>query len=195
MASFDDLKRHVMDDARELLVVVGIYTPLITDFAPETAVIGEKYQDVARFMRGHFGRQMLLLLERLHAAKPPRPERTGETASILTLLAAAEREGVLSAPIVAGFLVHRDRIREALTLEGVTSEAMKSLRDAEIGHSLHRSSTISDLTLRSAAILDHAHETYELVLAIERAWGDQSLDPWFHTSMIKGRWFWEKIGA
>lgn len=56
MASFDDLKRHVMDDARELLVVVGIYTPLITDFLPETDVIGEKYQDVARFMRGHFGR-------------------------------------------------------------------------------------------------------------------------------------------
>jgi hypothetical protein len=30
---------------------------------------------------------------------------------------------------------------------------------------------------------------------MEKAWGEQSLDAWFHSPMIKGRWFWQKIGA
>lgn len=184
-----------MDDARELLVTIGVYSPLVTDFALETGAIPERQYDIASYMRGHFGRQILLLIMRLHADKPPRPERTGETASIATLLDAGEREKIFTPEVAAGFRDRRQQIQANAEFEGIGPTAMKSFRDAEIGHSLHRRSAESDRTLRSSVILDVAHETYELVVAMEARWGERSLDPWYHAYLNKGYRFWERIAG
>lgn len=49
----------------------------------------------------------------MHAGKP-RQEMTGETASIVTLLDAAEREGVMTREQIEGFRFRRQRIRDDL---------------------------------------------------------------------------------
>jgi hypothetical protein len=51
VASFDDLRKHVMEDARELMVVLGIYTPLVTDLAPGSGVIPDDYRRAASSLR------------------------------------------------------------------------------------------------------------------------------------------------
>lgn len=116
IATLQELRKHVMDDAREHLVTIGVYSPLVLAFALETGLIPEKRYDIANYIRGHFGRQIL-----------PRLERTGDTASIARLLDAAKREGIFAPEVAAGFRNRTQPIRDNAALEGYRTNRVEKL--------------------------------------------------------------------
>jgi hypothetical protein len=62
MATVDDLRKHVLDDAVELMETLGIVTPLVT-----TANISAPAQLLLRRL---LARHVILVLTRLHAKCP-----------------------------------------------------------------------------------------------------------------------------
>jgi hypothetical protein len=91
MASVNELRRHVFDDALDLAACAGLVAPLVnlpmgTGMAVSVDPVG--------FIRRQFTLQMVLLVVRVH--EQPREGQTGTTASIQALLDAAALEGRVS---------------------------------------------------------------------------------------------------
>ena len=95
MASVNELRRHVFDDALDLAACAELVAPLVnlpmgTGMAVSVDPVG--------FIRRQFTLQMVLLVVRMH--EQPREGQTGTTASIQALLDAAALEGRVSQEFV-----------------------------------------------------------------------------------------------
>lgn len=92
----DDLRKHVLDDAVELMGTVGIVTPLTTRIIEAPAQL---------LLRRLLTRHVILVLDRLHAKAGQ--GQTGITASIDGILKAVAEASQLSAAEVNGFKTRR----------------------------------------------------------------------------------------
>lgn len=187
MAAANDLRAHVVNDAKELIASYGIYAPLqygVGEIVPEQ-------QHVADFLKRHLERHIALIVTRLHEPGKAPAGRTGVTASIETVLDFAEDQTCL-APAVA------DEFRKQLTQLRAnfgTNQRWQDLRDfrnAELAHSLNRVSIESDNGLRIGDLLDLAHDTFELVISLEHALGGDRHDfaAWYEKWFDRGTAFW-----
>jgi hypothetical protein len=157
MATLDELRKHVLDDASELARTTGLATPLMN------SDLDQSDQRVLRFLRAQLARHVVLVVCRLHEKNRPGP--TGDTASIDALLDAALQEGKLAANEVTDYRQEIQRLKQELVPRGLEFSALMKFRHAELAHSLHRP---------SSAVIGHwpvwqfAHDTYELVLKLDQ---------------------------
>ena len=158
MASVDDLRKHVLDDAVELMETVGIVTPLVT-----TANISAPAQLLLRRL---LSRHVILVLTRLHAKAGK--GQTGITASIDGVLEAAAKASELSPAEVGGFKIRRAALQKDMEPDGVSFADIHIFRNAELAHSLH--APAANFAGLSWYVIDtFARGTYELVRDIESA--------------------------
>lgn len=163
-ATFLELRVRVLDDCRELLGTISIAHPLL-----EANLL---HVEPVRLRAILFLRQLLikhvgLVLTRLHA-KPCRG-RTGETASIPSLLNAALAEGRLTVSRKGEFDTKRQALIQNLETNGVKFSDLETFRHAELAHSLYRTSTQTDSTLAYQQIHEFAHDTFELMIELDKA--------------------------
>jgi len=102
MATVDDLRKHVLDDAVELMETAGIVTSLVT-----TANIVAPAQLLLRRL---LPRIVILVLTRLHAKAGT--GHTGTTASIDGVLDAVSTTSQLSPTEIAGFKTRRGALQK-----------------------------------------------------------------------------------
>jgi hypothetical protein len=159
MATLEELRHHVQQDAYDLARAIGMVEPLVS--SPTT--LG----NVAMFLQHALALDVLLLVTRLHAKPVTGP--IGETASIDSVLDAAAAERVLTSAEAARFRKRRETIMAELEARDLPYAAMRQFRNAEIAHSLHRRSTKEDEKLFYHPIQRCALETHRLVLAIDAA--------------------------
>ncbi len=186
MTALKEIEKHVLDDAIELIACVGLGNPLMHT----TLLHGMQgdQQKVALFFRGLLGRQVVLIVTRLHA--PKGVGKTGETASIDSYLHYAEAEASLSATQAAAFRSKRQAIIVKLEAAGIKLSELLSFRHAELAHSLHCPTPLANKLL-SLPIWDFASDTFELVRAIEKiVSGMGRLDNEFQDWLDRGNAFW-----
>ena len=194
MTTSEDLWLHVIGDAKELLITSGLFMPLVTHFSRDLDEISARRRDTVLFLRGHLGRHIVLIVTRLHASRPKR-ETTGVTASIETVLEYAREESRISQSAAGDFKSRLSQLRTNADLDGANWQDFTTFRNAELAHSLHRSSVDPDSTLLSSNVLELAYNTYELVLDLEKAIGRHppSLSSWYHTALNRGATFWDGL--
>src|SRR3990172_8214146 len=159
MATLDDIRRHVLDDAQEIAAVAGLVTPLLeTDF-------DETEFAVERFLRQFMCRYLPLILTRLYAS-PQKNGRTGHTACISALLDTARDAGNLSARDYERFVLVSVTSKRDLEQREVPFSDLMEFRNSELAHSLHRHSQ-AKLGLAVPPVLAFAIETVQLVKAID----------------------------
>jgi hypothetical protein len=171
MASVNELRRHVFDDALDLAACVGLVAPLVnlpmgTGMAVSVDPVG--------FIRRQFTLQMVLLVVRMH--EQPREGQTGTTASIQALLDAAALEGRVSQEFRDAYVNVLERMRADYENHGGNFRELRSFRHAELAHSIHRHEQPLDRLLLNP-LWDFAHETFDLVASLERHLDQSGLDP------------------
>lgn len=187
MAAADDLRAHVVNDAKELIASYGIYAPLqydVSEIVPEQ-------QHVADFLKRHLERHIALIVMRLHETGKSPVGRTGVTASIETVLNSAEDQSCITPAVAADFRKQLTKLRAGFGADD-RWQSLRSFRNAELAHSLSRVSIESDSSLRIGDLLDLAHGTLELVIDIEYALGRDRRDfsAWHETWFNRGTAFW-----
>jgi hypothetical protein len=188
VTTFKDIEKHVLDDAVELIATIGVANPLMHTM--RIGEFGDAKLAIALFLRTTLSRHVILVTARLH--EPKKRGRTGETASIESYLHYAEAEGALSTVQADAFRSARQDIIQKLEADGIPFAELMSFRNAELAHSLHRSLPMAN-RLVSLPIWDFAHNTYELVVKIEKAVsGTAKLDAKFQEWLDRGLEFWPK---
>jgi hypothetical protein len=155
MATVDDLRDHLLDDAIELMQTLAIVTPLTTTANPETPV-----QSVLRRL---LSRHVILVLTRMHAEAGTGP--SGITASIDGVLEAAANT-LLSAAQIDHFKTRRVALQKDMEPDGVSFMDIYLFRNTELAHSLHPHST-NRRGLSWNVINSFAEGTYKLVQDVE----------------------------
>lgn len=158
MATVDDLRSHVLDDAAELMETLGIVTPLVT-----TSNVTAPAQLLLRRL---LARHAILVLTRLHAV--PGTGRSGTTASIDSVLDAAGRCSLLSVSEITCFKERRAALQKDMEPDGVSFAELNLFRNTELAHSLHPHSSQRP-GLAWYVIHQFAEGTYKLVRDIEAA--------------------------
>jgi hypothetical protein len=127
MATLDELRKHVLDDAIELIEVLGVVTPLVT---------AADVRDPAKLLlRRLLARHVILVLTRLHA--PAGTGRSGVTASIDSVLNAAAGSSLLSTTAADQFKMRRTTLKKDMEPDGVSFKDIHLFRNTELAHSLH----------------------------------------------------------
>ena len=158
MVTLDELRKHVLDDAVELIETLGIVEPLVTN--------GRELEPVPHFLRQLLTRHIILVSMRLH--ENDCSGRTGHTASIDSVLAFAFKKAALSPADISKFRKDKDTIKSGVEVDGFRFSDLRSFRNAELAHSLHLH--IPLFTHAGwHAIHQFASGTYELVKEIEIA--------------------------
>jgi hypothetical protein len=127
MVTVDDLRKHVLDDAVELMETFGIVTPLVT-----TTKIATPAQLLLRRL---LTRHVILVLTRLHAKAGK--GQTGITASIDGVLEAVAKASQLSPTEVDRFKMRRAGLQKDMEPDGVSFADIHLFRTTELAHSLH----------------------------------------------------------
>ena len=186
MATLKEIEKHVLDDAVELIAAVGLGSPLMHTTALYK-MEGHR-RETALFLRGLFGRHVILVATRLYARKGTGP--IGETASIDSYICHAETEGFLSVADADAFRSEQKAVAEKLERDGITLEELRIFRHSEIAHSLQPIIPFTN-KLVSLPVWDLADATFELVRKIESAVsGTQRLNKEFQDWLDRGRAFW-----
>jgi hypothetical protein len=157
-ASFEEIRKHVLDDAVELVRITGLVAPMVdTSLDPDTTFF---------FLRSVLFRSATLTVCRLHDP-PCWKGQTGATASIEALLNIASSDNRLLPSEARDFDARREALKVKLTNDGVSyEEDLIAFPNAELAHSLHRHSPAEPLMFRP--IWNFAHDTFELVIDIEK---------------------------
>jgi len=155
--TLSDLRRHVLDDAVELLETLGVVEPLATS----ANVVSPGHLLLRRLLTRH----VLLVLTRLHARKGKGP--SGLTASIDGVLEAAQ-VSQLSRAQVDSFGNRREALKAETEREGVWFEDIHFFRTTELAHSIHAPGSMR-AKLPWNVIYPFATGTYDLVREIESA--------------------------
>src|SRR5579863_324516 len=158
MSTVDDLRKHVLDDAMELMETLGIVTPSVT-----TAKITAPAQLLLRRL---LTRHVLLVLTRLHANAGK--GQTGITASIDGVLEAVANASQLTTTEIDSFKTRRDGLKKDMEPDGVSFADIQLFRTTELAHSLHAPGANS-VGICWYVIDNFARGTYELVRDIESA--------------------------
>jgi hypothetical protein len=188
IVTLKDIERHVLDDALELIATIGLANPLMNTM--RIFELEDPYLAPALFLRTTLSRHVVLVTTRLHALRGI--GNTGETASIESYLHYAEVEGALLTAQADIFRSNRQDMILKLEADGIPFAELTNFRNAELAHSLHRSLPSTN-KLVSLPIWDFAHNTYELVLKIEKAVsGTAKLDTKFQEWLDYGLAFWPK---
>lgn len=157
MATVDDLRRHVLDDALELIETLGIVTPLAT--ANVTA-------PPQLLLRRLLVRHVVLVLTRLHAKAGT--GKTGITASIDGVLGSHCEASPLSPAEIDEFKKRRAALQKDMEPDGVCFADLYLFRTSELAHSLH--TPAAPRAGLSWHVIDaFSRGTYELVRDIEAA--------------------------
>lgn len=160
MATINDLRKHVLDDAVELMETLGIVTPLATS----AAIVAPAQLLLRRLLTGH----VVLVLTRLH--EKAGKGQTGITASIDGILeaVAVAKASQLNPTEIDGFKARRDTLQKDMQPDGVSFADLHFFRTSELAHSVH--APVADRTGLSWAVINiFARGTYELVRDIEGA--------------------------
>jgi hypothetical protein len=102
VATIDDLRKHVFDDAFEMMETIGVVGPLV--------ISGDIISPTKRFLRRVLARHVVLVLNRLYD-KANAAGRTGVTASIEGLLAAMEKSPQFSEDTIKKLKTKRDELK------------------------------------------------------------------------------------
>lgn len=156
MATVDDLRNHVLDDAIELMETLGVVTPLVTSMNVKTPA--------QLLLRRLLARHVILVLTRMHAMAGT--GRSGVTASIDGVLEAAAIASLLSPAEIQVLKLRRTALLKDMEPDGVSFADINLFRNTELAHSLHAHSAN-----RSGLSWDVIHRfadgTYKLVQDIE----------------------------
>lgn len=161
MIFLENIRQHVIEDAGDLISLLGLVDPLIG--APRLTS-ADDIAHAGRLLRRVLSRYLVLVVCRLHENAGSGP--TGVTASIDSLLDHAK--GQIDDERGAELKQKRREIIASLEAEGINFRDLRSFRTAEIAHSLHRESNASDNSLYYSNISIFARRTYDLVLEIEQ---------------------------
>jgi hypothetical protein len=191
VVSVGHIRQHVMDDAADLISLLGLLDPLV-------GMASLRRNDDAacsgRLLRKLLSWDLILVVCRLH--EPAGEGRTGVTASIDALLDKARADvGEQRADELKS---KRQTIIANLETRGTKFDDLRKFRTAEIAHSIHRDSRGADRSLFYYTIAQFARETYELVLEIENdiinSCGLASLNDLHYLDELwqrRGRTFWD----
>ncbi|MGO8841258.1 MAG: hypothetical protein ACLQF1_09040 [Methyloceanibacter sp.] len=188
VATLQEIRKHVLDDADEVTATTGMVVPLLR----AQIDAGEAFAP-HRFLRRLFARHVILILMRLH--EEPGKKRVGETASIASLLERATADEKLSPEEAEEFQSVLGKLVSNLEVDGVRYSDLKDFRVAELAHSVHPRIPRT-ASLPFSAIWRFAHDTFEVVLAIDqrlKASGCPSIDDLeasFDVWIDRGDAFW-----
>lgn len=156
MATVDDLRSHLLDDAVELMETLGIVTPLVTTVNVKTPA--------QLLLRRLLTRHVILVLTRMHARAGT--GRSGITASIDGVLEAAAKASMLSVAEIEKFKTQCAALQKDMEPDGVSFADINLFRNSELAHSLHAHSA-NRSGLSWYVIHAFADGTYKLVQDIE----------------------------
>ncbi|NNM55737.1 hypothetical protein [Acidocella sp.] len=190
MVTLDELRKHVLEDAVELIETLGIVEPLVTN--------GRELEPVPHLLRRLLTRHIILVSMRLH--ENDCSGKTGHTASIDSVLKFASQKAALSTAGISKFRKDQDKIKNSVEVEGFKFADLRSFRTAELAHSLHPHTPLST-GVGWHVIHQFASGTYNLVKEIEIALiaaGAShiqllSADAYDHWA-TKGELFWRQQG-
>jgi hypothetical protein len=196
LPSVDDLAKRVLHDASDLIASMGIVAPLMQgDLGHNLADVPDEKRDVALFLQAQLARQVVLLIVRLHEPRNDK-DRTGATVSIPALVAYGLEEHRLTADAANAI---QDHLKAAVSLYDssvghetypVTFEALRTFRNAEIAHSIHRWPGLGPKDLPWGSVATLAYDTYEVVLEVCQAVGRAADADDFHRRYDRGIAFW-----
>jgi hypothetical protein len=187
MASFDDIRNHVLDDAAELAATTGLVAPLME------AMFVSDNDETLSFLRRLLIRHVALVVTRVHDR--PGSGNVGAKASIEALLQEARAQGRISPDQFDHFDRRRKGLVERLNAEGVSYKELKDFRHAELAHSLQRHSQ-PERPLFFFPVWEFANYSFALVLEIDKCLVDGGavsiarLDDEFHAWRDRGLVFW-----
>jgi len=195
MATVNQLRKHVFDDALELAAATGMLAPLVEVSLTDDEMPGDI--NPVLFIRRQLLLQVTLALTRMY--DKPQEGRTGTTASIEALLDAAESEGRLTAQLSSSFREQRERLLRDYHRNGGNIEELRRFRHSELAHSLQRHSDPEE-PLLLLPLWDFAHETFELVSAMEQYLDQSGVDMMFLANRFElwrdqGIAFWRATGV
>jgi hypothetical protein len=137
---------------------------------------------------------VILIVARLHERHGR--GKTGDTASIEALLEFSR--GRLPDEKIQEFKSKRIDLLRALESKGIKYNDIYDLRTSKVAHSIHPTTPLAD-NLYYSSILELAHDTYELVLEIDKALVASGLPEFwkladeFHLWLDRGRAFWPEL--
>jgi len=188
--TLDQVRMHVLEDGLAIAKLTGVSEQLIV------GNLGAPLGHVPAFMRRHFTEALILVLVRMHEpAGGPGP--TGHSASIETLLALSV--DYMEPGDFEGFHASRCGLLADIKKNGTSFKYLKQYRHAKLCHTLFRTETFSDETISYHAIWQFAHDTFELVYAIDQtlqAHGRspiEDLNDAFHLWRNRGEDFWRPL--
>lgn len=187
----EHIRHHVIEDAGDLISLVGLLDPIVTAARLKEA---DDVAHASRLIRKLLSRDLILILCRLHEIADRGP--TGITASIEALLGYAS--GDLNEERIADLRKRRRQIISDLEANGIKFKDLRAFRTAEIAHSLHRPSRESDNTLYYSTIAEFATQTYDLILEIEQELAMAGYTPFSDLPIMTEAWlrrgssFWGK---
>jgi hypothetical protein len=159
MTSIDDLRKHVTDDAFQMMATVGLVTPLHTEDL--------RISDPRKLLlRRILSREVALILTRLHFKAGTGP--TGVTASIDGVLDALHLARSLAPCVIDGFKTRRKKLTTDMESDGVHFDDLFHFRTVKLAHSLHALNP-STVDIAWTTILTLAEGTNGLVRDIEEA--------------------------
>ncbi|MGO9721217.1 MAG: hypothetical protein ACLPOA_11665, partial [Methylocella sp.] len=157
MASVNDLRKHVLDDAVELMETLGMVDPLARRSDLPTPAL--------RFLRRVLAKYATLVFTRLHTKAGRGP--TGITASIDGVLEAAKQSPSFNPAEIVTFQDRREKLLDEMPAYGVSLEQLNLFRNAELAHSLHPHQPIQPFAMH--VLHTFGDKTYELVRDVESA--------------------------
>lgn len=155
MANVDDLRKHMLDDAIELMETLGMVDPL--------AQRADLPTPAHRFLRRILAQHATLIFTRLHSKAGK--GRTGITASIDGVLEAAKQSPLFNPAEIAIFQDRREKLLNEMPADGVSIKQLNSFRNAELAHSLHPYQPIQPFPIY--VLHTFGDQTYEVVSDIE----------------------------
>ncbi len=161
IVTVEHIRQHVIEDAGDLISLVGLLDPVVTATRLREA---DEIAHASRLLRKLLSRDLILILCRLHEVADHGP--TGITASIDVLLDYAAED--IGTERTSELKKKRKQIISDLEASGTKFKDLRTFRNAEIAHSLHRASRESDNSLYYSTIEQFATQTYDLILEIEQ---------------------------
>lgn len=175
MASVNELRKHVLDDALEMMETVGVVRPLVTaNIAAPTRL----------FLRRVLTRHVVMVLCRLYEKANTTGPR-GVTASINGLLDAMGKSTQFASDDIDKLKTRSENLKKTYESACGTFDKLTFFRNTELAHSLqpHNQTTPE---LQWHPLEEFAQGTFDLVWTIESTLKSAEL-------IERGRSFWECV--
>jgi hypothetical protein len=164
--TLNTLRRHLLEDVRELVQVVMLVNPLACNASIEA--------DDIRVLRRVLTRLTILIIVRIYERESK--GKTGLTASIPSIIFAASQAMILESHEANYFQEKFSELQTDLERDGVTYPSLVHYRDSELAHSLHPHLP-NDSVIPWYSIYKYSNDTFAIAKQLDGILVDRGCEP------------------